>query len=423
MVNQLVGLRGINEVSVVRMSCGAGCGQAALTPLPSAPSALALHSSFKHLYPMRIGVPREVKHDEDRVAATPSGVSGLVAHGHCVRVERGAGAGSRISDAAYRAAGAEVLADAEDVWRESDLVLKVKEPAAEEYGYLRPGLVLFTYLHLAANEALTRALLASGVRAVGYETVQLDDGSLPLLAPMSEVAGRLSIQVGAWCLQAENGGRGVLLGGASGVRPAKVVILGAGIAGANACKVAVGVGAHVSILDINPARLRYVHDILGGHVTTVMSNRANIEEEVAAADLVIGSVLIPGALAPRLVSRSLVRRMADGTAIVDVSIDQGGCVETARPTTHRDPIYVEEGVVHYCVTNMPGIVPHTSTYALTNATFSYALAIADQGIEAAARESLPLRRAINVYDGKITHRGVADAFGHAFVAPEDALNS
>jgi alanine dehydrogenase len=369
---------------------------------------------------MRIGVPREVKTDEDRVAATPSGVSGLVAHGHRVSVESGAGAGSRISDAAYRAAGAEVVARPEDVW-ESDLVLKVKEPVAEEYPRLRPGLVLFTYLHLAANEPLTRALLDSGVRAVGYETVQLDDGSLPLLAPMSEVAGRLSIQVGAWCLQAENGGRGVLLGGASGVRPAKVVILGAGIAGANACKVAVGVGAHVSILDVNPARLRYVYDILGGHVTTVMSNRANIEEEVSAADLVIGSVLIPGALAPRLVSRSLVRRMADGSAIVDVSIDQGGCVETARPTTHQDPIYVEEGVVHYCVTNMPGIVPHTSTYALTNVTFSYALAIADHGLEAAAHESAPLRRAINVYDGKIAHRGVAEAFGLPFVPPEDVL--
>jgi len=360
---------------------------------------------------MRIGVPREVKDDENRVAVTPSGVTGLVAHGHRVRLESQAGTGSRIGDDAYRAAGAEIVARAEDVWSESELVLKVKEPIAAEYRHLRPELVLFTYLHLAANEPLTRALIDSRVRAVGYETVQLDDGSLPLLAPMSEVAGRLSIQVGAWCLQAENGGRGVLLGGASGVRPAKVVILGAGIAGANACKVAVGVGAHVSILDISPARLRYVYDTLGGHVTTVMSNRANIEEEVAAADLLIGSVLIPGARAPRLVPRSLVRRMANGAAIVDVSIDQGGCIETARPTTHHDPIYTDEGVVHYCVTNMPGIVPHTSTYALTNATLSYALAIADQGLEAAARDNAPLRRAINVYDGRVTHPGVAEAFG------------
>jgi alanine dehydrogenase len=369
---------------------------------------------------VRIGIPHEVKDDENRVAVTPSGVAGLFGHGHRVVVESGAGAGSWISDDAYRSAGAEIAARAADVW-DAELVLKVKEPVAAELSYLRPGLVLFTYLHLAANEALTRALTATGVRAVGYETVQLDDGSLPLLAPMSEVAGRLSVQVGAWCLQAENGGRGVLLGGASGVRPAKVVILGAGIAGANACRVAVGVGAHVSILDVNPARLRYVHDILGGHVTTVMSNRANIEEEVFAADLVIGSVLIPGARAPRLVARSLVRRMADGAAIVDVSIDQGGCVETARPTTHHDPIYVEEGVVHYCVTNMPGIVPHTSTYALTNATFSYALAIADHGLEVAARDSAPLRRAINVYDGKITHRGVAEAFGLAHHSAEEAL--
>jgi alanine dehydrogenase len=370
---------------------------------------------------MKIGVPREVKSDENRVAVTPSGVTGLVAHGHRVRVESSAGAGSRIGDDAYRSAGAEIVARADEVWSDSDLVLKVKEPVAAEYRHLRQDLILFTYLHLAANEELTRALIDSRVRAVGYETVQLDDGSLPLLAPMSEVAGRLSVQVGAWCLQAENGGRGVLLGGASGVRPAKVVILGAGIAGANACKVAVGVGAHVSILDVNPARLRYVHDILGGHVTTVMSNRANIDEEVSAADLVIGSVLIPGARAPRLVPRSLVRRMANGSAIVDVSIDQGGCVETARPTTHDDPIYLEEGVVHYCVTNMPGIVPHTATYALTNATLSYALAIADQGLEEAARENAPLARAINVYDGRITHRGVAEAFGFSFTPADEIL--
>jgi alanine dehydrogenase len=369
---------------------------------------------------MHIGIPREVKVDENRVAVTPSGVAGLVAHGHRVVVETRAGAGSRISDDAYRGAGAEIAARAESIW-DAELVLKVKEPVAAEYAYLRRGLVLFTYLHLAANEPLTRKLVETGVRAVGYETVQLDDGSLPLLAPMSEVAGRLAIQVGAWCLQAENGGRGVLLGGVSGVRPAKVVILGAGIAGANACQVAVGVGAHVAILDVNPARLRYVHDILGGHVTTVMSNQANIEEEMLAADLVIGSVLIPGARAPRLVSRGLVSRMGDGAAIVDISIDQGGCIETSRPTTHHDPIYVEEGVVHYCVTNMPGIVPHTSTYALTNATFSYALAIADHGLEAAARDTAPLRRAINVYDGKITHRGVADAFGLAHHPCEEVL--
>jgi alanine dehydrogenase len=371
---------------------------------------------------MIVGVPREVKDEESRVALTPSGVGAFVTHGHRVLVEYGAGAASRLPDRLYRDAGA-TLVDAPSVWDGAELVLKVKEPLPSEYALLRPGVVLFTYLHLAANPELTAVLRERRVNALAYETLQLDDGSLPLLAPMSEVAGRLSIQVGAWCLQAENGGRGVLLGGASGVRPAKVVILGAGIAGANACKVAVGVGAHVSILDVNPARLRYVHDMLGGHVTTVMSNRANIEEELTTADLTIGSVLIPGARAPRLVPRSLVRRMGDGSAIVDISIDQGGCVETARPTTHHDPIYIEEGVVHYCVTNMPGIVPHTSTYALTNATLSYALAIADHGLEAAARDSAPLRRAINVYDGKVTHRGVAESFDLSFHRPEDALGT
>src|ERR1041385_7570252 len=297
---------------------------------------------------MIVGVPKEIKEEENRVAITPTGVAAFVAHGHEVVIEKSAGAGSGILDRSYEGAGAALAGSAAEVWHRADLIMKVKEPLAAEFPFLREGLILYTYLHLAANETVTRALLEKKITAVAYETIQLDDGSLPLLAPMSEVAGRLSLQVGAWCLQAENGGRGVLLGGASGVRPAKIVILGAGIAGANACKVSVGVGAHVSILDVNPARLRYVHVILGGHVTTVMSNRANIEEEVSAADLVIGSVLIPGARAPRLVPRSLVRRMANGSPIVDVSIDQGGCVETARPTTHDDPIYVEEGVVPYC---------------------------------------------------------------------------
>jgi alanine dehydrogenase len=370
---------------------------------------------------MRVGVPREVKSDENRVALTPAGVSALRAHGHEVRVERGAGAGSHMADELYRRAGAELVSAAE-AW-DSEMVLKVKEPIAAEYERLRAGLVLFTYLHLAANEELTLVLLDRRVRAVAYETLQLEDGSLPLLAPMSEVAGRLAIQVGAWCLQAENGGRGVLLGGASGVRPAKVVILGAGIAGTSACQVAVGFGAHVSILDVNPAKLRYVHDILGGHVTTVMSNRANVEEEVSSADLVIGAVLIPGAKAPRLVSRSLVRGMRTGTAIVDVAIDQGGCVETIRPTSHHDPIFIEEGVVHYGVTNMPGIVPNTSTNALTNATLSYAASIADQGLETALREDAALRKALNAYDGRVTHPGVAEALGLPSTSPEEILYS
>ncbi len=359
---------------------------------------------------MIIGVPREIKAEENRVAITPSGVAALAAHRHTVLVERGAGLGSGIPDAKYRAAGARIV-NRRDVWERSDLILKVKEPLPSEYRFLRPGLVLFTFLHLAANESLTRTVLARKVTAIGYETIELDDGSLPLLAPMSEVAGRLAIQVGAWCLQAQNGGSGVLLSGASGVRPAKVVILGAGIAGSNACQVAVGVGAHVSIIDRNPAKLRYVHDILGGHVTTVMSNRANIEEEVQSADLVIGSVLVPGAKAPRLISRKLVRAMRPGSAIVDISIDQGGCAETSRPTTHDRPIYVAERVVHYCVTNMPAVVPYTSTFALTNATLSYALELADKGVRRALEENPALARGLNVMDGNVYHRGVAEAFG------------
>jgi alanine dehydrogenase len=357
-----------------------------------------------------VGVPREIKAEENRVALTPSGVGAFVAHGHTVLVERAAGEGSSLPDRLYADAGARIV-DATAVWNEAALVLKVKEPQPAEYLLLRPDVMLFTYLHLAAAPDLVRVLRDRPVRALAYETLQLEDGSLPLLAPMSEVAGRLAVQVGAWCLQAQNGGRGVLISGASGVRPANVVILGAGIAGTNACQVAVGVGAHVSILDVNPGKLRYVHDILAGHVTTVMSNRANIEEETLAADLVIGTVLIPGALAPKLLSRALVRGMRRGAALVDISIDQGGCAETSRPTTHARPTYVEEGVVHYCVTNMPGIVPHTSTYALTNATLSYALMLADQGFEAALRGSAPLRHAANVVGGEITHPAVAAAVG------------
>jgi alanine dehydrogenase len=359
--------------------------------------------------PVRVGVPREITPEESRVAITPSGVAALAAHGHEVIVERGAGAGSHVGDAAYAAAGA-TLAATDEVWRRAEMILKVKEPLAAELPYLRPDLILFAYLHLAAHEGLTRTLLERRVRAVAYETIQLDDGALPLLAPMSEVAGRLAIQVGAWCLQATNGGRGVLLSGVAGVRPGKVVILGAGIAGTSACQAAVGLGAHVSILDVHPAKLRYVHDILRGHVTTVMSNRANVEEEVAGADLVIGSVLIPGAKAPKLITRAMVRSMRPGSALVDVSIDQGGCAETSRPTSHHAPIYTEEGVVHYCVANMPGAVPHTATYALTNATLSYALTLADRGFTDAVAADPVLRRGVNVADGEVWHPGVAAAF-------------
>jgi alanine dehydrogenase len=358
---------------------------------------------------MRIGVPKEIKAEEKRVAITPSGVAALVSHGHPVFVERGAGRGSGIGDREYGVAGATITTAAE-VWRRAEMVIKVKEPLPEEFRSLRPGLILFTYLHLASSRTLTRELMRRGVTAIAYETIQLEDGSLPLLAPMSEIAGRLAVQVGAWCLEAQHGGSGVLLSGASGVRPGKVVVLGAGIAGSNSCQIAVGMGAQVSVIERNPNRLRYLHDVLGGHLTTLMSNRANIEEEVRDADLVIGTVLIAGAKAPRLITRKMVRSMRPGSAIVDVSIDQGGCVETARPTTHRKPIYVEERVVHYAVTNMPGIVPHTSTFALTNATFQYALALANRGVQAALNEDPALRRGVNVMRGKITYAGVAEAF-------------
>jgi alanine dehydrogenase len=363
-----------------------------------------------------VGVPREIKVDESRVALTPAGAAAFRAHGHRVLIQSGAGVGSSLPDMLYIDAGAELVDDPAELWSTSDLILKVKEPVGPELALLRPNLAIFTYLHLAANEELTRALVASGATALAYETLQLDDLSLPLLAPMSEVAGRLSIQVGAWCLEHHNGGRGVLLSGASGVRPGKVAILGAGIAGTSACQVAVGMGADVSILDVNPARLRYVHDILGGHVTTVMSNRANLEEEALAADLVVSSVLIPGARAPRLLSREVIGAMRPGSALVDLSIDQGGTAQTSRPTTHAAPIYVDSGVVHYCVTNMPGIVPHTSTHALTNVTLSYALALADGGIHSAIVASEPLQRALNVDRGDIVHPAVRAAFGESGAA-------
>ncbi len=369
---------------------------------------------------MIVGVPKEIKAEENRVAITPSGVAALRAHGHRVLIERGAGKGSGIGDAVFQKAGAQ-LGNAREVWKRAELILKVKEPQRSEFRYLRKDLILFTYLHLAAEPDLTRVLLARQVTAIGYETLQLEDGSLPLLAPMSEVAGRLSIQVGGWCLEAQNGGSGVLLSGVSGVRPGKVVILGAGIAGTSACQIAVAMGADVSIVDLNPSKLRYVHDILGGHVTTVMSNRGNIDDEVRGADLVVGSVLIAGAKAPRLVSRKLVRSMRPGSAIVDISIDQGGCIETARPTTHHQPIYVAERVVHYAVTNMPSIVPHTSTYALTNATFQYALALADKGLPVALHGDAALRRGVNTLAGRVTHRGVAEAFGLEHVPVEQLL--
>lgn len=372
---------------------------------------------------MIVGIPKEIKEEEKRVAIAPSGVSAFVTHGHKVLVEKGAGLGSGILDRVYEGAGARLMESAEEVWQQAGLIMKVKEPQASEFQFLRSGLILYTYLHLAASEKVAKILCSKKITAVAYETIQLEDGSLPLLTPMSEVAGRLALQVGAWCLQSENGGRGILLGGASGVRPGKVVILGAGISGSNACQVAAGMGAYVSILDVNPSKLRYIHDILGGHVTTLMSNRANIEEEVVDADLVIGSVLIPGAKAPKLLSRNLVKLMKPGAAFVDISIDQGGCAETSRPTSHHHPIYIEEEVVHYCVTNMPAIVPNTSTYALTNATLSYGLEIADKGFPKAFRENGALARGLNTYGGKITHTGVATAFGLSLTPLKEVIGA
>ncbi len=358
---------------------------------------------------MIVGVPTEIKPDERRVALTPAGAAAFRSHNHRVLVQSGAGAGSGFSDAEYRAAGAQVLRSAAAVWTRAGMVLKVKEPQRSEFRFLRSGLILFTYLHLAAEPALARELVRSGTAALGYETVQLEDQSLPLLAPMSEVAGRLAVQVGGWCMEAQNGGCGVLVSGASGVRPGRVAVLGGGIAGANAARVAAGVGAEVTILDVNPTRLRYLGDLLGGRVTTLMSNRATLEEEVLNADLVIGTVLLAGARTPRLLTRAMVARMKRGAALIDLSIDQGGLSETSRPTSHRRPIYIAQGVVHYCVTNMPAIVPHTSTYALTNATLTYALELADLGVLEAGARNAALRNGVNTYGGHVVHPAVAAA--------------
>jgi alanine dehydrogenase len=359
---------------------------------------------------MKIGVPKEIKAEENRVALTPAGVSALVGHGHTVFVEKGAGVGSGLLDEEYSAMGAAILPTKEEVWGEAEMIIKVKEPLGPEFGLIKDH-ILFTYFHLAADLELTKKLLATNVKAVAYETIQLPDGSLPLLAPMSEVAGRLSIQMGARCLESIGGGKGILLSGVSGVPPAKVVILGAGIAGSNACFVAVGMGARVSILDINPAKLRYIHDVMGGHVVTVMSNRANIEEEIMSADLVVGTILIPGAKAAKLVTRDMIKRMKKGSAIVDISVDQGGCAETTKPTTHKEPTYIVDGVVHYAVANMPGAVPRTSTFALTNSTLSYALDLADKGFDRAISENGALKKGVNILNKKLTYRAVAEAFG------------
>ncbi|PFG30949.1 alanine dehydrogenase [Paramicrobacterium agarici] len=369
---------------------------------------------------MRIAVPTEVKNNEYRVAITPAGAHDVIAAGHDVIIQAGAGEGSSISDAAYADVGATIVADADAVWSSADLVLKVKEPIDSEYRHFRRGLTLFTYLHLAADKPLTRALLESGVTALAYETVEGDDRSLPLLAPMSEVAGRLSAIVGANTLLKPSGGPGLLVPGVPGTHPANVTVIGGGVAGTNAAHVALGLGARVTVLDTNLVRLREIDALYGGRIETIASNTIEIERSVTSADLVIGSVLVPGARAPKLVTNDLVSRMRPGSVLVDIAIDQGGCFEDSRPTTHAEPTFRVHDSVFYCVANMPGAVPHTSTYALTNATLPYVRAVAQHGWKDAAARDASLIKGLNVHDGALTNRGVADAHGLAFT-PADSL--
>jgi alanine dehydrogenase len=359
---------------------------------------------------MKVGVPKEIKDNEYRVALPPGAVKALSIRGHEVYVQAGAGMGSGFPDEEYQSRGGKILKKAEDVWGEADMVVKVKEPRPEEYQFLREDLLLFTYLHLAAEPELTQELIKRKVPSVAYETVEMADGCLPLLTPMSEVAGRMSIQVGAHYLERANGGSGKLLGGVPGVRPAHVVIIGGGVVGTNAAKMALGLGAQVTVLDINIERLRYLSDVLHGIFFTVASNPVNIADAVRVADLLVGAVLIPGARAPRLVEREMISTMKPGSVIVDVAVDQGGCVETIEPTSHSDPIYFVDDVVHYGVTNMPGAVPRTSTYALSNATLPYAIQLADKGLVETARNDKALALGVNTYQGHVTYKAVAQAF-------------
>jgi alanine dehydrogenase len=364
---------------------------------------------------MIVGVPTEVKTREYRVGMIPAGARTLTSHGHKVLVQQGAGLGSGISDEAYKAVGAEIVATADDVWKRAEMIFKVKEPIAEEYPRMREGQILYTYLHLAAAPQLTQELLKRGVTGVAYETIELDDGRLPLLQPMSAVAGRMAIQVAATYLEKEKGGKGILLGGVPGVRRGRVAIIGGGIVGQHAARMAIGLGAMVNILDINPDTLAYVDDIYQGRVNTLYSDPLSIEESVTRADVVVGAVLVAGAKAPRLVTEEMIKKMEPGSVIVDVAVDQGGCIETCHPTTHDDPTFTVHGVIHYCVANMPGAVARTSTFALNNATLAYGVRIADQGIVAAAAADRHLAKGINTYKGKVTHKAVAAAVNADFV--------
>ncbi len=370
---------------------------------------------------MKIGVPKEIKTNENRVALVPAGASALVAAGHSVWMESGAGLGSGFSDEQYQKAGAHIAPDADSTWAQAELIVKVKEPIKAEWPRIRAGQTLFTYFHFAADRELTDAHLASGATCIAYETVTLPTGELPLLTPMSEVAGRMAVYEGAKYLEKLYGGRGILLGGVPGVLPAQVVVLGGGVVGSNAARMAAGLGARVTILDVSLERLRFLDEVLPANVQTLFSNRHNLLEQIAIADLVIGGVLIHGAAAPKLIRREDLKTMQEGSVIVDVAVDQGGCVETTHPTTHQDPVYVVDGVVHYAVANMPGGLPRTSTFALTNATFPYLLQLANKGWQQALRDSMPLRQGLNIVDGKISYRAVANAFGLSYSPVESFL--
>jgi alanine dehydrogenase len=371
---------------------------------------------------MKIGLPKEIKTNENRVALVPAGVEGLVSAGHSVMIEKNAGEGSGFPDSTYTAVGATVAPDADTVWREADMIMKVKEPIAVEWPRIKKGQLLFTYFHFAADEKLTKAHLASGATCIAYETVELPNHELPLLTPMSEVAGRMAVQEGAKYLEKLHGGRGLLLGGVPGVEPARVVILGGGVVGVNAAKMAAGLGAKVTVLDVSLERLRYLADVMPANVTFIYSNRHTILEQIHTADLVVGGVLIPGAKAPKLVRREDLKTMQQGSVIVDVAVDQGGCIETTHATTHENPTYVVDGVIHYAVANMPGGVPRTSTLALTNATFPYALLLANKGWKQALRENAALRKGLNIVEGKVTYPGVAKSLGMPLSDPDSFLN-